>query len=455
MGSVGCHYTMPSSVPGECSEETSWLGLMTSSNRYRPQEHYYVWRLITQDGFGKVYLAQPHGTGMQVAMKELTKAGVRAASIVSEVGLLKDLQHPNTTQLLEVTETKDKVYLVLEYVMGVALRKEIRRSEKNRLREKDAQRISQDISGAVDYCHDCGIVHGDLNPQNVLIDAQGCAKVCDFAMGIQFLPGQEVSVVGGTLAFCAPETISCQWYEGPPMDVWALGVILYEMVTGDHLFHGGKSQIINNILHGMVSYPNFVSNNAKNLINKILNHNPMMQPTVQKVLKHRWIRGVQPPSPPELLAVPTKRAILSRMAGMGFDPLVVMDTLRRKEYNHEMATFLLLQSQAFQGLGFRNPVKPVHKAAEKTLWGLTSPAPSAHIPWRRASEPVPCTGCLFPGLELRGEEGSRGSQPLMTIQRTPTPSLYPKPGPATPSLSSQPVPVMPIVLPARPWSSPL
>ncbi|KFO33670.1 Sperm motility kinase 3 [Fukomys damarensis] len=369
---------------------------MTSLNRYRPQEHYDVWRLITQGGFGKVYLAQPHGTGMQVAMKELRKAGVRAASIVSEVGQLKDLQHPNTTQLLEVTETKDKVHLVLEYVMGVALQKEIRRSKKNRLWEKDAQRISLDISGAVDYCHDCGIVHGDLKPQNVLIDVQGCAKVCDFAMGIQFLPGQEVSVVGGTLAYCAPETISCQWYEGPALDVWALGIILYEMVAGDYLCHGGKSQIINNILYGMVSYPNFISNNAKNLTHKILNRNPTMWPTVQKVQKHWWICGFQPPSPPEPLAVPTKRAILSRMAGMGFDPLVVMDTLRRKEYNHEMATFLLLQSQAFQELGFRNPVKPVHKAAEKTSWGLTSPAPSAHIPWRGPASLSPALAAYSP-----------------------------------------------------------
>ncbi|KFO33664.1 Sperm motility kinase W [Fukomys damarensis] len=108
----------------------------------------------------------------------------------------------------------------------------------------------------------------------------------------------------------------------------------------------------------MVSYPNFISNNAKNL-NKILNHDPMMQPIVQNLLKHRWIQGVQPPSPPEPLAVPTKRVILSCMAGMGFNPLV--DTLRRKKYNHEMATFLLLQSQAFS-----IRVKPVHKAAEKT-----------------------------------------------------------------------------------------
>ncbi|XP_033622227.1 sperm motility kinase 2A-like [Fukomys damarensis] len=331
MGSVGCRYTVPSSVHGECSEGTSWLGLTTSSHGHRLQEHYDVLGLIDQGGF--------------------------AAYIVSEVGILKDLQHPNITQLLEVIETKDKVHLVLDYVMGWWFTATI---------------------GA--------LYMGDLKLKNVMINTQGHAKVCDFGLGFQFLPGLEVTVVGGTVAYCAPETISCQRYEGPPLDVWALRVILYKVVTGYRLFYGDKSQIIENIPHGTVSHPNFISKNAKHLIGKLLNHDTANSTEGAEA-------PVAPecpaPSPPEPLPVPTKRAILSHMARMGFDLLTVMDTLRRKEYNHEMATFLLLQSPALQGLGFSNPVKPVREAAEKTSWPLAGPAPLSHIPRRRASEPAP------------------------------------------------------------------
>ncbi|KFO32082.1 Sperm motility kinase 2B [Fukomys damarensis] len=262
------------------SEETSCLGLKTSLQKYRMQDKYDVLGLMAQGSFGKVFLSRHHGTGIQVALKELKRAGVEESYIRMEVGILKDLRHPNITQLLEVIESQDKVHLVLEYVMGVNLRQEILRSHNNRLQEKDTQRIFRDMLGAVDYCHDRGIVHGDLKPKNVLIDTQGQAKVCDFRLGIQFRPGQEVTAVGGTLAYSDLEKISRQWYEGPPLDIWALGVTLYEMVTGDYLFDGCKSQIIKNILHGTVSYPKFISNNAKKLISKILNRDPTKRPTI-------------------------------------------------------------------------------------------------------------------------------------------------------------------------------
>ncbi|KFO33665.1 sperm motility kinase Z-like [Fukomys damarensis] len=137
-----------------------------------------------------------------------------------EAGILKDLQHPNITQLLKVIETKDKEYLVLDYVMGLNLGQEIFQSKSQRL-QKDAWRTFQDILRAVDYFHEQGIVHGDLKPQNVLIDTQGHAKVC-FGFGFRFLPGQEVTAVGGTPAYYAPERILYQTYEGPPLGIWAL-----------------------------------------------------------------------------------------------------------------------------------------------------------------------------------------------------------------------------------------
>ncbi|KFO28589.1 Sperm motility kinase Z [Fukomys damarensis] len=258
------------------------------------QDKYVVLRLMAQGSFGKVFLSRHCGTGIQVALKELKRAGVGESFIKIEVGILKDLQHPNITQLLEVIEDQHKVHLVLEYVMGVNLRQEIRRSHKNRLHTGPTLLLPATLGApptlAVDYCHDRGIVHGDLKPANVLIDTQGWAKVCDFGLGIQFHPGQKVTAVGGTLAYSSPEKFSRKRYEGPPLDIWALGVTLCEMLTGDYLFAECKSQIIENIMHGTVSYPKFISNNAKRLIGKILTWDPTKRPTIQKILKHRWIR---------------------------------------------------------------------------------------------------------------------------------------------------------------------
>ncbi|XP_010632388.1 sperm motility kinase 2B-like [Fukomys damarensis] len=315
MGSVGRHDTVPSSVSGKFSEGTSWLGLTTSSYKYSLQDNYDVLGLTGQGGFGNVFLAQHRGTCMPVAMKELMKTEEQVACIMTEVAILKDVRHSKITQLLEVIQTKDKVHLVLEYVMGLNLGQEIFQTERQRLQEKDVQRIFRDILGAVHYRHQQCIVHGDLKPENVLIDTQGRAKVCDFGFGFWFLPGQKVTAPGGTPGYFASERILYEMYEGPPLDIWALGVILHEMINRTRLFCGEPSKVTENIIYEMVSYPDFFSMDTKNFIGNLRNRDPSMRPTAQKVLEHQWLQGVRPPSPPEPLPVPTKRAILSIWLG--------------------------------------------------------------------------------------------------------------------------------------------
>ncbi|EHA98251.1 Sperm motility kinase 2B [Heterocephalus glaber] len=176
---------------------------MSSSHSH--QENCEVLARFDKGGFGRIFLAKHWGTGMLVAVKELEKAKVPAACITSEVEILQDLEHPNLVQLLEVIKTKNEVYLVLEYVTGGNLQQRILRTENHRLPEEEARGIFRDIMGAVDYCHAQGIVHGDLKPQNVLIDSKGHTKICDFGAGCRFLPGQEVAMAYGTEKFCAPE----------------------------------------------------------------------------------------------------------------------------------------------------------------------------------------------------------------------------------------------------------
>ncbi|EHB04126.1 Sperm motility kinase 3 [Heterocephalus glaber] len=282
-------------VGAEWHEGTSWLDLTDRSRNHSLQENYEVLALFAQGDFGRIFLAEHYDTGMLVTVKELVKAKVPAACIVSEVGILKDLQHPNIIQLLEVIETKDEVYLVLEYVMGRNLWQQICSTENHRLPEEKAQGIFQDIAGAVDYCHAQGIVHGDLKPHNVLMDSQGHAKISDFWVGFRFLPGQEVAGVAGTLKYYAPEQLLHGRYEGPPLDVWALGIILYELLMGQPAFDGDNPQIIQSVLSGRCSCPESISRDAQDLTWNLLDSNPRVRPTVQEVLQHQWLQGVPPP----------------------------------------------------------------------------------------------------------------------------------------------------------------
>ncbi|EHA99670.1 Sperm motility kinase 3 [Heterocephalus glaber] len=269
-----------------------WLGLSTSPSL---EENYEVLGCFAHGRFGKVFQAKHRGTGMLVAVKELLKAKVRAVYIISEVENLRGLQHPNFVQLLEVVETYDKVYLVLEYVTGGNLRQRILRTENHRLPEEEARGIFRDIVGAMDYCHTQGIVHGDLKPQNVLIDSQGHAKICDLGAGCRFLPGKEVFLLYGTRKYCAPERLLRGWYRGPPMDVWALGIILYEMLTGQLPFNGDKTEMVQTMLSGRCSCPQSISRDAQDLIWNLLCFNPRMQPTAQEVLQHQWLQDAPPP----------------------------------------------------------------------------------------------------------------------------------------------------------------
>ncbi|EHB01069.1 Sperm motility kinase 3 [Heterocephalus glaber] len=314
-----------------------WLGLSTSHSL---QENYEVLGPLGHGRFGRVSLAKHRGTGMLVAVKELVKARVPAHYIVWEVEILQDLQHPNIVQLLEVIESEDKVYLVLEYVTGGNLRQRILRTENHRLPEEEARGVFQDIMGAMDYCHAQGIVHGDLKPQNVLINSQGHTKICDFGAGSRFLPGKEVAVTYGTLKYCAPERLLDRRYEGPPLDVWALGIILYELLTGQLPFNGDKTEMVQTMLSGRCSCPQSISRDAQDLIWNLLCFNPRMRPTAQEVLQHHWLQDAPPPSP-ELLPMPPQMAILNDLDGMGFKPLKVINSARRKE----MATFLARDSR--------------------------------------------------------------------------------------------------------------
>ena len=185
---------------------------------------------IGHGGSTKVKLARHRLTGTHVAVKMIPKREYWCKPLMSEAELLMMADHPNIISLLQVIETKKKVYLIMELCEGKSLYQHIRNA--GYLQEDEARALFKQLLSAMNYCHNQGIVHRDLKPDNIMVEKDGKVKIIDFGLGTQVKPGQKLNLFCGTYPFSAPEVLLSRPYDGPKIDVWTLGVVLYFMVTG-------------------------------------------------------------------------------------------------------------------------------------------------------------------------------------------------------------------------------
>ncbi|XP_003460779.2 serine/threonine-protein kinase MARK2-like isoform X2 [Cavia porcellus] len=417
-------------------------------------EDYDMLLPLGEGHFAKVVLTEHVCTGMLVAVKVLQKEKLRPTAIIREVSILKDLQHPNIIKLLEVSENSTTMFLVMEYAPRKDLQQFIKRAETQKLGEERARLIFRELLEAVQYCHDSGVIHGDLKPANILMDREGHPKLSDFGFAFRFLPGQEVTACGCTLQYAAPELFLQKKYQGPPLDIWSLGVILYEMVAGVRPFSGPKTELMNNALNGRYQFPQHFSKEVQSLIKGLLNPDPSMRPTLEQVRQHPWLRLESVPCrPPQLLPKAKERAIVDFLDGKGYNPLKVIDAVKYRKYNRYMAPFLLLRGMALRKFHFGSEVKPTHKREAEHLFEQStnkddnllsaSPPPVAAPPARRVSEPCLFTGHFLPEVKPLGQQRKTVSLPT-DISRTPPARTSCQPGPNFIGTSGQPGPASPI-----------
>ncbi|XP_063094032.1 nascent polypeptide-associated complex subunit alpha, muscle-specific form-like isoform X1 [Cavia porcellus] len=273
----------------------------------------------------------------------------------------------------------------------------------------------------------------------------------------EFLPGQEVTACGCTLQYAAPELFLQKKYQGPPLDIWSLGVILFEMVAGVRPFSGTKTELMKNALKGRYQFPQHFSKEVQSLIKGLLNPDPSMRPTLEQVRQHPWLRLESVPCrPPQLLPKAKERAILDFLDGKGYNPLKVIDAVKYRKYNRYMAPFLLLRGMALRKFHFGSEVKPTHKREAEHLFEQStnkddtyknllssSPPPVAAPPARRASEPCLFTGHFLPEVKPLGQQRKTVSLPT-DISRTPPARTSCQPGPNFIGTSGQPGPASPI-----------
>lgn len=217
--------------------------------------HYEITEKIGAGGMGEVYRALDSKLGRDVALKILPDGFAndeeRLARFEREAKLLASLSHPSIGSIFGLENAGGYRFLVLEIVEGEDLSERLRRG---RIPVEDAITIAKQVADALEAAHDQGIIHRDLKPSNIKVDPNGKVKVLDFGLG-KAIEGERASqdlshsptvmassptmagVILGTAAYMSPEQA-----RGKPVDrradIWAFGVVLYEMLTGRQLFEG-------------------------------------------------------------------------------------------------------------------------------------------------------------------------------------------------------------------------
>ena len=188
--------------------------------------------LLGTGSFGKVYKARQRGNLRLVAMKYIAKGDRKEdglASLRAEIKIMSEVRHPNVVELLDWFETEKHFCIVMEYCEG-DLREILKVDET--LPEDEIQRVAIGLVSALEYLHKNRIVHRDLKPQNVLIAPDGAVKLCDFGFARSMGHASLIKSFKGTPLYMAPELLGGKAYNCL-VDIWSLGVILYELKYGE------------------------------------------------------------------------------------------------------------------------------------------------------------------------------------------------------------------------------
>jgi eukaryotic-like serine/threonine-protein kinase len=198
--------------------------------RYKPL------RPLGTGGSGSVWLARDETSGLEVALKVISKEGTAVPRAEREAEAATTLRHRNCLRAYGLEQDDRHLYIAYEYVPGATLRQAMRAG---RLRDADAVEAAAQVLDGLAFAHARGIVHRDVKPSNVLLAEEKHVSVRLFDFGLaQLADADTLTAVGdvpGTLAYISPERLQGQT-AGPPADVWAVGVLLWEALVGHHPF---------------------------------------------------------------------------------------------------------------------------------------------------------------------------------------------------------------------------
>ena len=248
---------------------------------------------IGSGSFGKVYKIKPKSHSHLFALKCLKKAVLQRHDqltyAIEENKILKTLNHPYIVRHYHSFQTPKLLCLVMEYCPNGDLAAHI--AEKGRFTEEDARIYLGELVLALDYLHSNNILYRDLKPENVLLDAQGHIRLTDFGLAKSLGSRSALSTFCGSPAYLSPEAIEHAG-TGKPADIYSLGVLLYEMLTGETPFFSyNLSEMFHNITTQQVPIPDSVSPVVTHLLQRLLSRNPASRPTLSNIKKDAFFKG--------------------------------------------------------------------------------------------------------------------------------------------------------------------
>ncbi|KAM5246510.1 aurora kinase A [Ctenodactylus gundi] len=261
-----------------------------SKKRQWTLEDFDIGRPLGKGKFGNVYLAREKQSKFILALKVLFKAQLEKAGVEHqlrrEVEIQSHLRHPNILRLYGYFHDATRVYLILEYApLGTVYR------ELQKLSKFDEQRTATyitELANALLYCHSKRVIHRDIKPENLLLGSAGELKIADFGWSVH-APSSRRTTLCGTLDYLPPEMIEGRTHD-EKVDLWSLGVLCYEFLVGKPPFEAHTYQeTYKRISRVEFTFPDFVTEGARDFISRLLKHNPSQRPTLSDVLDHPWI----------------------------------------------------------------------------------------------------------------------------------------------------------------------
>ena len=306
--------------------------------------NYILLTTLGTGSYGEVRLCKDRTTDALFAIKIISKDMLKkkkggASSetyfedIKREIAIMKKLLHPNVLRLYEVLDDPkvNKLYLLLEYMKGgdlVAVLKKRTDTEGGgyvTLGDVELWNVFRQVAAGVRYLHYQNVVHGDIKPQNLLVEDQGgtqVVKIADFGISKMLEgEGQNVTDAAGTPAFMSPELCRGDAYSGQLADVWALGATVFMLKFGHPPFQAGNIlSLYQKIQDDPLEFPPAPSINPglRNLLETMMVKDPEKRSTLQQMLQHPWLR-----SPPTYATSPVKSSKINgaaRVSGPSFTP---------------------------------------------------------------------------------------------------------------------------------------
>ncbi|KAI9814458.1 MAG: serine/threonine-protein kinase KIN2 [Pycnora praestabilis] len=295
-------------------------------------------KTIGAGSMGKVKLARNTENGEQVAVKIVPRQSTddhhsnrereradhsKEIRTAREAAIVTLLNHPYICAMRDVVRTNYHWYMLFEYVNGGQMLDYI--ISHGRLKENKARKFGRQIASALDYCHRNSIVHRDLKIENILISKTGDIKIIDFGLSNLFAPKSHLKTFCGSLYFAAPELLQARQYTGPEVDVWSFGIVLYVLVCGKVPFDDqSMPQLHAKIKKGVVDYPQWLTDDCKNLISRMLVTDPNKRASLHEIINHKWITKGFNAAPEnylphrEPLQLPLDPKVIDKMTGFDF-----------------------------------------------------------------------------------------------------------------------------------------